>query len=95
MIETTYTEHDAEHADVGPAKGDSGRKRIAILTIAVISACFLAGCDSDDSYRDTLNSGLNKYYNGQNMSRSEYNAVKSYNNWKSKQGSKSYSDWGG
>ena len=70
------------------------KKRIAMLIIAALSACFLAGC-SDDSYRDTLNSGLNKYYSGQNMSKSEYNAVKSYNNWKSNQGSKSYSDWGG
>ena len=71
------------------------KKRSAMLIIAVVSACFLAGCGNDDSYRNTLNSGLNKYYNGESMSKSEYNAVKSYNNWKSKQGSKSYSDWGG
>ena len=71
------------------------KKRIAVLVIAALSACLLAGCGSDDSYRDTLNSGLNKYYSGQNMSKSEYNAVKSFNNWKENQGSKSYSDWGG
>ena len=70
------------------------KQKIAVFIVAALSACFLVGC-SDDSYRDTLNSGLNKYYSGQNMNRSEYNAVKSYNNWKSKQGSRSYSDWGG
>ena len=70
------------------------KKGIAMLIVAALSACFLAGCE-DDSYRDTLTSGLNKYYSGQDMSKSEYNAVKSYNEWKSKQGTKSYSDWGG
>jgi len=39
--------------------------------------------------------GVVKYYSGENMSRSAYNAVKSYNIWKSEQGSKLYSDWGG
>lgn len=71
------------------------KKKIALFIIAALSACFLSGCGSDDSYRDTLTSGLNKYHSGQSMSKSEYNAVKSYNNWKSNQGSKSYSEWGG
>ena len=51
------------------------KKRMAMLIIAALSACFLAGC-GDDSYRDTLNSGLNKYYSGQNMSKSEYTDIK-------------------
>ena len=71
------------------------RKYFLMLVMAILASVMLTGCGSDDSYRDTLNSGLNKYYSGENMSKSEYNAVKSYNNWKSKQGSKSYSDWGG
>ena len=71
------------------------KKRIAMIALIVLTACTISGCGSDDSYRKTLESGLSKYYSGQNMSKSEYNAVKSYNNWKSKQGSKSYSDWGG
>ena len=71
------------------------KKRIAAFVFAVLAVCSLTGCGSDDSYRDTLNSGLNKYYSGENMSRSEYNAVKSFNNWKANQDSKSYSDWGG
>ena len=71
------------------------KKRIAIFAIVVLTACSLSGCGSDDSYRDTLESGLNKYYTGQKMSKSEYNAVKSFNNWKANQGPKTYSDWGG
>lgn len=71
------------------------RKHILVLVVAGLMAVMLAGCGNDDSYRDTLNSGLNKYYSGENMTRSEYNAVKSFNNWKSKQESKSYNDWGG
>ena len=78
-----------------PACGGNRKKRIAMLIIAALSACFLTGCGGNDSYRDTLNSGLNKYYSGQSMSKSEYNAVKSYNNWKSSQGSKTYDGWGG
>lgn len=70
-------------------------KKITVFVVAVILACCLTGCGSDDSYRDTLNSGLNKYYSGQSMTKQEYNAVKSYNNWKSKQGPKTYDGWGG
>lgn len=50
------------------------------------------GC-SNDRYKDTLNSGLKKYYSGEGMTKKEYNAVKSFNNWKSKQGEKKYSEW--
>ena len=77
-----------------PRRGSRMKKYTAIL-LAVLAACSLTGCGSDDSYRDTLNSGLNKYYSGESMSRSEYNAVRSFNDWKSKQGSKTYDDWGG
>ena len=69
-----------------------GKRMILFLIVAVLTAIF-GGCGSDDSYRDTLSSGLEKYHSGDNMTRSEYNAVKSFNNWKANQGSKSYSDW--
>ena len=46
-----------------------------------------------DDYKDTLNSGMEKYYSGEKMTEKEYKAVKGFNEWKSKQGSKSYSDW--
>ncbi len=71
------------------------KKGVLLFVAAGVMAAFLTACGNDNSYRDTLESGLNKYYTGQQMSRSEYNAVKSFNNWKSKQGTKTYSDWGG
>ena len=67
-------------------------KCMILLAITALTVIF-GGCGSDDSYRDTLSSGLEKYHSGDNMTRSEYNAVKSFNNWKADQGSKSYSDW--
>ena len=65
-----------------------------IMAAITLSGASFCGC-GDDSYRNTLSSGLQKYYSGESMNKSEYNAVKSYNNWKSNQGSKSYNDWGG
>ena len=50
-------------------------------------------CSSDDEYRDTLNSGLDKYYNNEDMTKQEHDAVENFNNWKDKQGEKKYSDW--
>ena len=46
-----------------------------------------------DDYRKTLEEGQRKYYSGEKMTKEEYNAVKGFNEWKSKQGSKTYSDW--
>ena len=60
------------------------------LILILIGAC---SSDSDDDYRKTLESGRAKYYTGQEMTREEYNAVKSFNKWKSNQGTKTYSDW--
>lgn len=73
-------------------------KRKLVKSIMMVIMCvgmmgLFTGCSSDDDYKDTLNSGLQKYYNGDNMSKEEYNAVKSYNNWKDKQSEKKYSDW--
>ena len=69
-------------------------KKITVITciIATIAFSFTA-CNSSDNYRKTLQSGYEKYLNGENMSRDEYNAVKSFNNWKAKQGEKSYNEW--
>ena len=66
------------------------RSKLLIAAVTAATVLCLGGCGSDDSYRDTLNSGLSKYYSGEKMSRSEYNAVKSFNDWKSKQGEKTY-----
>ena len=66
---------------------------VAIVLIVLLFAIGACSSDSKDDYRRTLESGQRKYYTGEKMTREEYNAVKSFNNWKSKQGSKSYSDW--
>ena len=71
------------------------KMKLVMIAVAAASALCVGGCGSDDSYRDTLNSGLSKYYSGDKMSRSEYNAVKSFNDWKAKQGGQTYNDWGG
>ena len=63
---------------------------VVILLLACVGSC---SSDSDDEYRKTLESGQQKYYSGQEMTREEYNAVKSFNKWKENQGPKTYSDW--
>ena len=65
---------------------------IALIVIIILAA---AGQSSEDSYRKTLESGRQKYYTGQKMTKQEYNAVKGFNEWKSKQGEKTYDSWGG
>lgn len=59
----------------------------------LLAVGMFSGCSSNDDYKDTLNSGMEKYYSGEKMTEKEYKAVKGFNEWKSKQGSKSYSDW--
>ena len=67
---------------------------IAIVVSVIIVVLILGSCgDSSDEYRETLESGQKKYYSGEEMTREEYNAVKGFNDWKSKQGEKKYSDW--
>lgn len=79
-------------------------KTIAVSVMAIISenrrvmicvglTTLFAGCSGNDDYRDTLDSGLKKYYSGDSMTKKEHDAVKNFNNWKSKQGEKKYSDW--
>ena len=53
----------------------------------------LAGCGSNDDFEDTLNSGLEKYQSGETMTKQEYNAVKSFNDWRDKQTDKTYDQW--
>lgn len=70
------------------------KKIICTTIIGIISLFSLTGCgSSSSSYEDTLKSGLNKYYSGDAMTKQEYKAVKSFNKWKSNQGSKTYSEW--
>lgn len=66
------------------------------IVVVVVILILLAGVwgHNDDSYRNTLETGLNKYYSGQSMTKDEYNAVKGFNDWKANQGSKPYNQWG-
>ena len=69
--------------------------KLGIVILVVIAILLLGSCgsSSDDDYRETLESGQRKYYTGEDMTKEEYDAVKSFNKWKSKQGEKSYSEW--
>ena len=65
-----------------------------VLTLTCVGMMGLfTACSSDYEYRDTLNSGLDKYYNNEDMTKQEHDAVENFNNWKDKQGEKKYSDW--
>lgn len=73
---------------------NNGKKRnIIALLIGLFSILMLAGCGSYDDYEDTLNSGLEKYQSGETMTKQEYNAVKSFNDWCDKQTDKTYDQW--
>lgn len=72
------------------------KKLLNFFTIGVICIGItgvFTGCSDNSDYEDTLNSGMEKYYSGEEMTREEYKAVKGFNDWKDKQGEKSYSDW--
>lgn len=64
-----------------------------IVVVAVIALLGSCSSDSSDDYRKTLESGQSKYNSGSAMSKEEYEAVKGFNEWKSNQGEKKYSDW--
>lgn len=68
-------------------------KALIVLLASIGVMGMFAGCSSDDDYKETLNNGIEKYNTGEKMTEDEYNAVKRYNNWKDKQGEKSYDDW--
>ena len=67
--------------------------KFIIVGVMVPIISLFGGCSSDDEYENTLKSGYSKYLNGDSMTREEYNAVKGFNNWKSKQGEKTYDEW--
>lgn len=66
---------------------------IVFIGITVLSYAFCSCSSSEDEYRKTLESGQKKYYSGETMTKEEYNAVKSFNNWKNEQKNKKYNDW--
>ena len=64
---------------------------VVIVLLSALGSC--GGSSSDDSYKETLNNGLEKYYNGDEMTKEEYDAVKSYNKWKYKNSDHDYDSW--
>lgn len=69
------------------------RKKLIKLILTVSCVLSLSGCSSDDKLKQDLISGQRKYSTGAPMTKSEYNAVKSFNDWKYKNSSHTYSDW--
>jgi len=75
-------------------QNSGGGSAVGVILVIIILIGLIGSCgSSDDEYRDTLDSGLEKYYNGDKMSKDEYDAVKGFNKWKDKQGEKTYDDW--
>ena len=68
-------------------------RNFGIFILVLILSTMFTGCSSNDKYQKTFESGLKKYYSGEKMTKQEYNAVKGFNDWKSKQGPKTYSGW--
>lgn len=66
---------------------------IAFFSLLALIGSGSGGSSSNDTYRQNLESGYEKYQKGEKMTREEYNAVKNFNDWKDKQGEKTYSDW--
>ena len=60
-----------------------------VIVITVIGSC----SNSNGKYKDTLDSGMKKYYNGDPMTKEEHDAVKNFNDWKNNQGKKTYDKW--
>lgn len=69
------------------------KKYFVMLLVSVLSIGCLCSCTHEDEYRKTLESGYEKYQNGEDMSKEEYEAVKSFNDWKEDNSEQSYDDW--
>lgn len=65
-----------------------------VFIIWAISSLSSSGGESASSkYERNFKSGIEKYNSGQEMNRDEYNAVKDFKKWQSKNSEKTYSDW--
>lgn len=67
-------------------------KKIIVVLLMGLFIFGVSACGNDE-YEETLESGYEKYINGEEMSEEEYNAVKSFKDWEDKQTPKSYNDW--
>ncbi len=67
---------------------------IGVIIVLVIIFSIIGACsNSSDKYKKTLQSGMEKYYNGDPMSKEEHDAVQGFNDWKNNQGEKTYDQW--
>ena len=64
-----------------------------IIAIVIVFAGIGSCSNSNEKYKDTLDSGMKKYYNGDPMTKEEHDAVKNFNDWKNNQGEKTYDKW--
>ena len=76
-------------------KSGGGGSTILVIIIIVILLGLIGSCSSGGSskYDDDLNSGLEKYRNGEKMNEDEYDAVNNFLEWEDKQKDKTYDDW--
>lgn len=74
------------------------KKKIAIGLLCVCACAMpLSACGDDEpTYEENLNSGLDKFYSGEEMNENEYNAVNDFFEWEMNGGEdqeKTYEDW--
>lgn len=76
-------------------KSGGGGSTILVIIIIVILMGLIGSCSSGGSskYDDDLNSGLEKYRNGEKMNEDEHDAVNNFLEWEDKQKDKTYDDW--
>ena len=69
----------------------------AIIAFAIAIGVLLTSCGKpvswDSEYGKTLKSGIEKYNNGEPMTKQEYNAVKDYKEWEEKNSEQTYDSW--
>ena len=75
-------------------KKSGGFGIIGVIIAIIVLFAIIGSCGkSNDSYKETLNNGLEKYYNGDPMTKEEHDAVQNFNEWKNNQGEKTYDKW--
>lgn len=69
------------------------KKLVLFLAILGVAGIVLSGCGGESQYDKDFQNGMDKYRNGEKMTEGEYNAVKDYQKWESKQGEKTFDEW--
>ena len=74
--------------------GGGGSMILAIMIIGIV-LCLIGAWSSGGRSKCEydLNSGREKYRNGEKMNKDEYDAVNDYLEWEDKQKDKTYDDW--